>query len=84
MIKLEDPKVNQKRAAEYLRKLADQIESDEHFIIDMNLSQTTENNNRGSMHEPDVTRLSVDFSVTVIDDESTPSLTGIYYEVSRV
>lgn len=82
MIKIDDPKVNQKRAVDYLRELADQIERDDHFIIDLNLSQTTEHN-RGSVHEPDVTRLSVDFSVTVVDNESTPSLTGIYYKVSR-
>lgn len=82
MAKLNDTNLNRVRSAAYLRKLADQIESDEHFIIDLNLSQTTEHN-RGSAFDPNVTRMSVDFSVTVIDGESTPSLTGIYYEVSK-
>ena len=82
MAKLNDTNLHRVRAAAYLRKLAEQIESDDHFIIDLNLSQTIENN-RGSAYDPDITRMSVEFSVTVIDDESTPSLTGIYHEVSK-
>lgn len=82
MIKLNEPARRNKQAAEYLRKLADQVESDNHLIIDINLSQTVENR-RGSCFEPDIARLSVDFSITVMEDESTSALTGIYNEVAH-
>ena len=69
------------QAAAYLRKLADELESGNHWIADINLSQTVESR-RGGLCSPDSTEIEVMFEVRVVDNESTPSLTGIYQEVS--
>lgn len=69
------------QAAAYFRKLAEQLESGDHFVADINLSQTVESLKSG--FNPDRTEFSVSFDVVVIDNESTPSLTGIFHEVSH-